>query len=205
MKLLKSLTLATVIASSYAMADATATAELKQKLSGLNSFTANFNQTVFDSQNQLLQQSSGDLAIAKPNKLRWNVVSPDEELMLSDGDSLWFYNPFLEQVSVYDLEQSIAQSPFMLLTSSDESAWNNYKITKLANGYKLEPKTTNSLVWLQISLNGAAIESLESLDNQGQRSLFKLSEFNSNEKIDSAKFTFTIPTGIELDDQRTTK
>ncbi|EDM66590.1 hypothetical protein PE36_04133, partial [Moritella sp. PE36] len=31
-------------------------------------------------------------------------MSPDEQLIVSDGESIWLYNPFVEQVSIYSLK-----------------------------------------------------------------------------------------------------
>lgn len=186
--------------SGSALADANQ--ELKSYLSGLQNFTAKFEQSVFDAEQHLLQQSSGELAIARPNKLRWHVTQPDEELLISDGSSLWLYNPFLEQATVYDLEQAIAQSPFMLLTSEDDAIWADYLISKQAAGFRITPKEITNVAWLQLNLKDKVISTIEMLDSQGKRSEFKLSQFTSGRHIQPEQFRFTAPEGVDIDDQR---
>ena len=176
--------------------------ELKQYLSGLSQFTAQFSQSVFDGHQTLLQQSTGDLAIARPNKLRWHVTEPDEELLISDGEVLWLYSPFLEQVSVFDLSQAISQSPFMLLTSDDELVWADYEINKNEQGFRITPRQVTNIAWLQINLAGQSIQSIVMLDSQGKRSEFKLSNFKVAGYLAPNSFHFDVPEGTDIDDQR---
>lgn len=35
----------------------------------------------------------------RPNLFNWHMTSPDESVLVSDGQTLWFYNPFVEQVT----------------------------------------------------------------------------------------------------------
>ena len=76
---------------------------LMAKLAYLNFFSANFSQEVLSESGELLEQSAGKLAISKPNLANWHTTEPDELVIVSDGKDVWFYNPWIEQVSVYSL------------------------------------------------------------------------------------------------------
>lgn len=191
-----------LVASGLVSAATDASKELKSYLAGVKSFHAQFAQSVFDGDNQLLQQSSGSLAIARPNKLHWHVTQPDEEFLISDGTALWLYSPFLEQVSVFDLEQAIAQSPFMLLTSDDEAIWSDYQISTTELGYRITPKEVTHVAWLQLDLKEQQIERIVMLDSQGQKSEYQLSNFSSGVMLQEELFNFQLPEGVDLDDQR---
>ena len=41
----------------------------------------------------------GELWVKRPNLFNWHMTSPDESVLVSDGQTLWFYNPFVEQVT----------------------------------------------------------------------------------------------------------
>lgn len=200
-KQLKTIALCAGLAfSSAAVADAGT--ELKSYLSGVQNFTANFKQAVFSTDKQLLQESSGTLAIQRPNKLRWHVTMPDEELLISDGQALWLYSPFLEQVSVFDLEQAISQSPFMLLTSEDEAIWAEYAISQNDQGFRITPKEVTNIAWLQLNLTGKLIDTIVTLDSQGTRTEYQLSNFSSGVMQQQDSFEFKVPEGVDIDDQR---
>lgn len=186
--------------SGSALADARQ--DLKSYLAGVHNFSAQFTQSVFDTDQTLLQQSSGNLAIQRPNKLRWSVTEPDEELLVSDGQALWLYSPFLEQVSVFDLKQAIAQSPFMLLTSDDDSVWADYQISQTEQGFRITPNEVTHVAWLQLNLVDQLIDSIIMLDSQGKRSEFKLANFASDVLPHPTSFEFKVPEGVDIDDQR---
>ena len=67
---------------------------LKALLGQVKQFSAHFQQQVFDVEGQPLQQASGELLVSRPDRFRWETKSPDESLILSDGKSVWFYDPF---------------------------------------------------------------------------------------------------------------
>ena len=73
---------------------------IKKLLSGNGTF-APYNQKIFDEAGMELQQGSGRLSVSKPNLVNWQTTLPDESLIVSDGSNLWFYDPSVEQVSVY--------------------------------------------------------------------------------------------------------
>ncbi len=47
------------------------------------------------------------------------MLSPDESLLVFDGTNLWFYNSFVEQVTVALLSQAKTGTTFMLITRND--------------------------------------------------------------------------------------
>ena len=61
-------------------------------------------------------EGEGTVEIARPSLFRWSTTFPDENLLVSDGKTLWYYSPFIEQVSIYWQEQATEQTPFVLLT-----------------------------------------------------------------------------------------
>ncbi|MBA6338562.1 outer membrane lipoprotein chaperone LolA [Colwellia sp. BRX8-7] len=179
---------------------------LIQKLAKLEYFTANFNQQVLDAEGNELQNALGTLAVKKPNLVHWKTAEPDESLIVSDGDTLWFFDPFVEQVSAYLLEKALLNTPILLLTSSDPTLWQHYSVSSTdENNYLIHANDTNAQVKtleLRFKKNSNMLTSFTILDATGQLSLFKLSQFDQVTVPKSALFTFKIPEGVELDDQR---
>ena len=179
---------------------------LIQKLAKLEYFTANFNQQVLDAEGNELQNALGTLAVKKPNLVHWKTAEPDESLIVSDGDTLWFFDPFVEQVSAYLLEKALLNTPILLLTSSDPKLWQHYSVSSTdENNYLIHANDNNAQVKtleLRFKKNSNMLNSFTILDATGQLSLFKLSQFDQVTVPESALFTFKIPEGVELDDQR---
>lgn len=181
-------------------------AELMAKLAKIDFFSANFSQNIFDESGNELQQGSGQLSVSKPNLVNWETKLPDESLIVSDGSNLWFYDPFVEQVSVYSLENAIANTPILLITNNDPKLWQDYNVSQSAdNRYLIAAINENSRV-KSLELAFETIDDVEKLvafnilDATGQLSVISLSEHNH--KPNAELFSFSVPEGVFIDDQR---
>lgn len=191
----------------------TAKNQLIAKLNKLNYFTANFSQDVFSESGEIIEQSTGTIAISKPNLANWQVQTPDELSIISDGESVWFYNPWIEQVNVYALDSAIARTPILLLTSNDETLWEAYNVAK-ENDASEEEHTfiissidTNSQIksltlhFNQLS-NTEILSGFSFLDATGQLSRITLSQFSTKQEPQIDLFKFVVPENTQIDDQR---
>jgi len=203
---------------------------LRAKLADFSFFSANFTQKVVSEAGELLEESSGELAISKPNLANWHTLEPDELAIVSDGNDVWFYNPWIEQVSVYSLTAAIAKTPILLLTSKDESLWQQYtvtqenipqeivikdktnqtKVTEVDSSFVIKAIDPNSqiksltLTFSTITQEDqtSALSQFSFLDATGQLSHIKLSNFDAQKVPDSSLFNFSVPEGVQIDDQR---
>lgn len=177
---------------------------LLAKLAPLDSFSANFIQKVFDNEGQLLQSATGSLASQKPNLVRWHTNEPAETLIVSDGKTLWFFDPFIEQVSAYQLENAIANTPILLLTSNDPQLWEKFTISSSdGENFLITAKDVNAQVKsLTLSFNGDLLQGFDILDSTGQLSNITITDLNNKPEHASTAFAFKIPEGVYLDDQR---
>ena len=187
-------------------ADSISKLALMDKLAKIEFFSATFSQQVFDEAGNELQQGSGLLSVSKPNLVHWQTILPDESLIVSDGENLWFYDPFVEQVSVYSLESAIANTPILLITSNDEKLWQDYSVSQLTtNRYLISSNSKNSRVKsLELSfvqnIDNVELAAFNILDATGQLSVISLT--HENKTPDLSLFTFAVPEGVYLDDQR---
>ncbi|MDQ6973440.1 MAG: outer-membrane lipoprotein carrier protein LolA, partial [Mariprofundaceae bacterium] len=68
-----------------------------QRLSEIKGFSCAFKQTMtYDDASQ--QQFQGNLKVAKFGHFRWQYTRPYQQLYVSNGESIWFYEPDLMQV-----------------------------------------------------------------------------------------------------------
>lgn len=176
---------------------------LQTRLNQVNSFHASFTQKVTSADGGAVQEGVGELWVKRPNLFNWHMTSPDESLLISDGQTLWFYNPFVEQATATWLKNATGNTPFMLITRNSPDDWRQYRVKQNNDRFELTPKTAGGNLkqfTINVSTSGV-INSFTAVEQDGQRSDYQLKSQN-NGPVDAAKFRFTPPKGVTLDDQR---
>lgn len=179
-------------------------AALKKKLASIRQFSAHFEQEVTDTQGKPLQKGSGEMVLQRPDHFRWEAKQPDDNLILSDGKAVWLYDPFVEQVTVMSLSKAVVNTPFLLISSTDDKIWKNYLIDQDGSAFTITSKQKDQRIesLRMVFDNQNHITRMEVSEAQGQRSEFTLSAFNANPTIKADTFNFKTPDGVTVDDQR---
>ncbi|EIO5095334.1 outer membrane lipoprotein chaperone LolA [Vibrio parahaemolyticus] len=177
--------------------------ELNKRLAMNEGFSADFSQQVISPEGETVMEGEGSVEIARPSLFRWSTTFPDENLLVSDGKTLWYFSPFIEQVSIYWQEQATEQTPFVLLTRNRASDWDNYKISQKGNEFTLIPTAVDSTQGqFQINIDAkGVVKGFNVIEQDGQKGLFTFSNVKLG-KPKADRFTFTVPKGVEVDDQR---
>ena len=192
--------------SLFAMASlawANADIELQNRLNKVSVLSADFAQTVMSANGSNVQQGNGKLRIKRPNLFRMDTKSPQETQIIADGKTLWFYDPFVEQVTAKWVKDAVNNTPFVLLTSNDKSHWAQYTVEQKDDRFVLKPKAKNSNIKqfdIRIDPNGV-LKGFSTIEKDGQSNQYILRNI-TNQNLDGSLFKFTVPKGIELDDQR---
>ncbi|MDI4650484.1 MAG: outer membrane lipoprotein chaperone LolA [Pseudoalteromonas shioyasakiensis] len=178
---------------------------LQQQLAAIKSFKAEFSQQVTDSQGEAIMQGEGNIALQQPMMIRWQQQSPDDTLFVSNGDKTYYFDSFAEQVTIMNTHSLIDSTPFVLLTSKDPEQWAKYQVVATDAGFSVTPNkgVESQVEKLDISFNTQeqGLASLTVLDTSGQQSLFTFKDAKVNEALATQTFEFTIPEGVEVDDQ----
>ncbi|WNJ94878.1 outer membrane lipoprotein chaperone LolA [Vibrio ruber] len=177
--------------------------ELSARLALNDGFSAHFQQQVVSPDGEIVSQGEGKVDIARPSLFRWETVTPDENLLVSDGTTVWYYNPFVEQVSIYNQSQATEQTPFVLLTRNRKQDWEHYRVSQQGDDFTLVPTTTDSRqgeFHIRIDQKGV-VKGFDVIEQDGQKSLFSFQQIKL-QRPDSHLFQFKIPAGVEVDDQR---
>ena len=177
--------------------------ELSQRLQLTEGFSADFSQQVTSPDGEVVMEGEGKVEIARPSLFRWTTTLPDENVLVSDGQNLWYYSPFIEQVSIYRQEQATEQTPFILLTRDRASDWDSYTVSQQGDMFTLVPTALDSnqgQFKLEIDAQGA-VKGFSVIEQDGQKSAFAFDNIDLS-RPKAERFTFTIPQGVEVDDQR---
>lgn len=184
-------------------ADMNAKQQLKVKLALLATYQADFTQTVVDIENTVLQQATGKIVLQQPNYLYWELLEPNESVLLADGTNIWNVDPFLEQVVVYEANSALENNPLTLLTNPDSNKWQEFEVSYSDSQFIITPLEFNGgIESLRLMFKDDLLVELESQDGQQQKSLLLFNNIKQNNVLPVDTFIFVMPEGYELDDQR---
>lgn len=171
--------------------------------SSMFSFSADFTQTVYDSDSVALQESVGSVELMRPGRFRWTYTEPNSQVIVADGASLWVYDEDIKQVTVQPQSTTLGSAPIGLL-SGQRSIESEFTITDLGleNGlqwFELEPlvqDTDFNAVYIALDDNG--LHAMELRDNFDQATQIKFTDFKKNITLPQERFTFTPPDGADV-------
>lgn len=193
-------------ATQAAFADAQAVAELQKRLEFASQYGADFDQTVRSAKGKEIQKGQGKFYVKRPNLFRLDTKKPQENLIVSDGQTLWFYDPFVSQVTASWVSEAVNNTPFVLLTSNEKNHWDQYDVTQNMDTFVLKPKSKKSNIKqfdVRIDANGL-LKGFSTIERDGQSNLYVLRNI-STANVSSDLFKFSVPKGAVLDDQRNGK
>lgn len=200
---MKKLILAAGVVFSNLVFALTPAQDLKVRLNKIDGFSAAFTQEVLSPEKEVLVAGEGTISLSRPNLFRWHTQTPDENILVSDGETLWYYNPFIEQVTATWLQDSTDQTPFVLIVRNNDSDWKRYNIKQDGNQFTLDAKdNTNNMPTFVIDVSqDGTIKQLSLIEQDGQKSIFNLINFKV-ELPEASLFRMELPQGVEIDDQR---
>ena len=148
---------------------------------------------------------TGNFLMVKPAKFRWEYKSPYEQLIISDGQRVWFYEPDLKQVIIRSQSQIAGDKPILLL-SDPEKARRYFDIQNInmeAEGLEwLEaiPKNKDNSTFLSILIGFLAGEpqKLAFRDAFNNQTVISFSNIRLNRPIDAQRFIFIPPAGVDV-------
>lgn len=184
------------------LANASGLDQLKAFLETTKSANGIFVQSVTTKSGRKPQQSAGSFALARPGKFRWSYEKPYQQLLVSDGEKLWSYDPDLNQVTVRKLGKALGSSPAALLAGGDLDSHFVLKEAGQAEGIEMvnaTPKTTDgTFERVRIGFRDNLPRIMEIRDNFGQVTTLLFAEFHANPTLPKDQFKFTPPKGADV-------
>jgi len=180
-------------------------AQLHALLQPMASYSADFEQVVMGTQGRRLQTLTGEIRLQRPGKFRWEVAAPYPQLIVTDGERLFVYDPDLEQVLVQPLENALAGTPALLLTEETadiEALFHVFHAPHDADDddiFVLTPKDSKSL-FREIRLHFAAtiLAAIDIIDHLDQITRITFTNATLDPMLESALFDFDVPPGTDV-------
>lgn len=177
---------------------------LRERLDAMNSLKGDFSQTLFDADGTLLEESHGEFALQRPGRFYWHTRAPFEQLLVSDGETIWLYDPDLEQVTRRSYDEQAQGSPALILSEDIDSLGENFRVRRQEldgerESFALEPRHDEELFqMLELVFTGEQLAEIRMRDNLDQLTVFELSDVKRNVAIDPQRFVFEPPEGVDV-------
>ncbi|NLU12922.1 MAG: outer membrane lipoprotein chaperone LolA [Gammaproteobacteria bacterium] len=177
--------------------------KLSELLSHTQTISGTFSQLTLDSTGTQLQEASGQMVLQRPGLFRWHTDPPLEQLLISNGEKVWLYDPDLLQVTVQKMDQRLTHTPALLLSGDVSKISENFSITYKEGGpvidFILTPTAKDTLFdTLRLSFRNGVINDMQLLDAVGQRTNILFMGVKVNEPVDASQFVFDAPTGVDV-------
>jgi len=193
--------LGVICASSLVRADALQ--ELLTLLEPVKGIQAGFVQEVQDAKGVVQQQNKGELKAMEPNQFYWETAEPFPQKIITDGTTLWVYDPDLQQVAIKPFEENYSKTPAMLFAGNAAVISQQFSVEKIkgvAQGFRLLPKQQQRdlFVSLDMVFEKSVPVSMTILDGMQQKTTIHFSAVQINPVLSSNTFHFEAPSGVEV-------
>ena len=184
-------------------ANAGARADLDAFTHGLKGLQGGFAQTVYDSNGAKKESSTGRVSLSAPRLFRWEYVKPYPQLIVADGETVWVYDPDLQQASRRPQGAEEASSPLAILLDPQKLD-RDFSVTETA--------TVGGIEWLQLTpkqadaafktarlgFGKAGLVQMEYEDALGQRTKISFSGWMRNPGFAMGTFRYVPGKGVDV-------
>ncbi len=177
--------------------------KIEEKYKKAQTIVADFSQVNEIAALKQKKNSSGKISVKRPDKVRWETLKPDVNLLVSDGKKIWIYTPPFDEdergqvieKKTKDIKATLAHA----LLAGSFSAAKDMKIQKaeVENEYVLLPKkgTAGSVKQAQIKIDSSMllITQVILIHREGNRTEINLTHIELGKDIDDHFFEFEPP------------
>lgn len=180
--------------------------EVEAKYGQASTLVAEFTQVNESAALKQKKTSSGVLMVKRPDKVRWETLKPDPNLMVSDGKKFWFYTPPFdedERGQVIERKKGEVQSKLAntLLSGSFSSARDIRVKKKDASHFtlSLKPGAAGSITQAEIEVDPEKklIQRVVLQHKGGNRSEISLDKIELGKELTDDIFTFKAPANTD--------
>ncbi|WP_100551273.1 outer membrane lipoprotein chaperone LolA [Caedibacter taeniospiralis] len=179
----------------------TAEKTLFTRLAKLKNMYAKFRQTLVNPEQEFREISTGELWMSKPSFFKWQILVPQKQMLLSNGQKLWNYDEELEQVTVSDVPKNISQAPYLLLLTGDSKVLSQlFSIDELSSHrYRLTPKVEDQSLIKYIDMDFVNDTPSAMLIQTEVGQSTQIEFYNTSTKpIPADTYQFTPPDGVDV-------
>jgi outer membrane lipoprotein carrier protein len=188
-----------------------ATARVQARYDGIRSLRARFTQTTesvaFGSGEAApaAAPASGRVEFAKPGRMRFEYETPEPSLVVSDGKTLWIYDPVAKEVQVLPVEGDFLSAAAIQFLLGEGRLSESFEVTatSCAPGraeLALRPRAEASYEQLDLVVDPASgwIRETTVRDLLGNRTHVVFEGVEAGGEPDASRFRFEPPEGVRV-------
>jgi outer membrane lipoprotein carrier protein len=149
--------------------------------------------------------SRGRMVVAKPAKMRWVYEEPDESIVVSDGTTLWIYDPAFKEAQSLPVGEGFLSGVAVQFLLGEGDLRRDFAIALISCSeddveIELTPRTPASYERLRIVVEpdtGSVIRT-QIDDLLGNQTVLELSKLETNVHPEPELFRFVAPEGVSV-------
>lgn len=173
---------------------------LEQYFEAIDTLKGEFRQVTMDETGEVVEEATGSFVIARPQRFVWDYETPWEQIITADGEKLWVHDVALDQVVVRPLDEALGVGAAQLLSGDFARLRERFELSVADDG-RIVMKPTDP-AWdfqrVHLTLEQGVPVAIEVADGLGQRITVELREIVRNPTIESGRFDFQPPEGVDV-------
>ena len=182
---------------------------IQEQYQSIQSFSGHFVQTSYRNNTETVRRAEGLVSYKRPGKMRWLYEVPEEQLLVTNGKTLWLFDPLLENVTIQKLEKLTDGTAlsFLLGLGDLKADFNRRLISQVlltspdALIVELKPKkTAANLSFIQLAVNPVTynLQKIALMDQHSNYRIIELESMSYNIAIEDNFFEFKVTPDMEV-------
>ena len=180
-------------------------AGLDAVMQGIDTLAADVVQLIVESDGGILEQSNIRMYLKKPAGFYWETIDPFPELIVTNGVTLWNYQPDLEQVVIENWDSSRSELAAQLLNGQTENLTQEYTVELLSvadqelQEFELTPLAGDNIYSrISISFIAAELDRIHLHNKNGEQTVWRFQNIRRNQPLADSLFEFEPPAASRL-------
>jgi outer membrane lipoprotein carrier protein len=203
------LSVLTFVTEVFGTSGQTVLAEVQKGYENTNDIEASFLQEYIGKVMKRAQRGEGKVFFKKKGMMRWDYQTPNQKL-ISNGLTLWYYQPEENQVFVSDVSKVIKEKTPLAFLSGEGDLSRDFKllnfnesVSQKEENFVLEltpkePNATLSKLTLTVDKKTYYVIQADVFDGLGNVTRTRFIDIKTNVGLSNSFFHFTIPPGAEV-------
>lgn len=150
-------------------------------------------------------RSSGRMVVQKPARMRWEYEEPEESLVVSDGESLWIYDPGFGEAQRLPVDEGFLSGAAVSFLLGEGDLRRDFEIRLVSCEtsravLELVPREAASYESLRVTADprSGLLQHTRITDLLGNVTDVELSQLETNQKPAPETFRFVAPEGVHV-------
>ena len=177
--------------------------ELDLLLRDISTLSSDVLQLIVESDGGILEETKIQMRLKKPNRFYWETIDPFPELIVTNGATLWNYQPDLEQVTIEDWNSDDSELAAQLLNGETDNLSDEYYIVVInseeTKSFELSPKINDNIYnTVSITFINDILDMIHLDGKSGEQTVWQFNNLVMNSPIADSLFEFIIPNDIDV-------